>query len=137
MKVDNLLSRLKKVKVTGKDQWVACCPAHDDKRPSLAIRETHDGLVLLHCFAGCDPLSVLQAVGLSFEDVMPEKLGEHKPLKRKFNPHTVAEVTAFNASVIALIADQVAAGNPLTAQDAAKLQDMAAEIREAVAYGLA
>lgn len=137
MKVDNLLSRLKKVKATGKDQWVACCPAHDDKRPSLAIRETHDGLILLHCFAGCDPLSVLQAVGLEFEDVMPEKLGEHRPLKHKFNPRTVTEVTAFNASVIALIADQVAAGNPLTAQDAAKLQDMAAEIREAVAYGIA
>lgn len=137
MKVDNLLSRLKKVKKTGKDQWVACCPAHDDKRPSLAIRETHDGLILLHCFAGCDPMSILDAVGLDFADVMPDRVGEHQPMRRKFNPRTIAEVTAFNASVIALIADQVAAGNTLTPQDATKLQDMAAEIREAVAYGLA
>jgi putative DNA primase/helicase len=33
--------------------WVARCPAHDDRTPSLSIRETHEGRVLLKCFAGC------------------------------------------------------------------------------------
>jgi DNA primase len=33
--------------------WIACCPAHDDRAPSLAIREAGDNGVLAHCHAGC------------------------------------------------------------------------------------
>jgi DNA primase len=32
--------------------WMAKCPAHEDRNPSLSIREV-DGKVLLHCHAGC------------------------------------------------------------------------------------
>lgn len=35
------------------DQWVARCPAHDDRSPSLGIREGNGGRVLLRCYAGC------------------------------------------------------------------------------------
>jgi len=35
-KADILLARLDGVKRTGPDRWIARCPAHDDKRPSLA-----------------------------------------------------------------------------------------------------
>ena len=45
MSVEKLLDRLSKVKKTGPGQWVACCPSHDDRTPSLAIRETDEGLV--------------------------------------------------------------------------------------------
>ena len=40
------------------DGWIDRCPAHDDNNPSLSIKETSDGKLLLHCFAGC-----------SFEDI--------------------------------------------------------------------
>ena len=33
--------------------WMACCPAHDDHTPSLAIQDTDNGKVLVHCHAGC------------------------------------------------------------------------------------
>ena len=29
--------------------WMAPCPAHEDRDPSLAIRGTCDGRVLVHC----------------------------------------------------------------------------------------
>jgi hypothetical protein len=32
---------------------MACCPAHDDRNPSLSVRRAPDGRVLVHCFAGC------------------------------------------------------------------------------------
>ena len=32
----------------------ACCPAHDDRRPSLKIVDGENGEPILHCFAGCD-----------------------------------------------------------------------------------
>lgn len=82
MSASRLIERLHKVKRTGDGRWIAQCPAHDDKGPSLSIREKDDGLVLINCFAGCDTRSVLLSVGLDFPDVMPPKaLGEFKPEK--------------------------------------------------------
>ena len=53
MSIDTLLSRLYKVKKTGSGNWMACCPAHDDKNPSMTIAEKADGVILINCFAGC------------------------------------------------------------------------------------
>lgn len=38
--------------------WTARCPAHDDRDPSLSIREAA-GKVLVHCHAGCDQRDVI------------------------------------------------------------------------------
>ncbi len=74
MSVENLLSRLDRVRKTGAAQWVACCPAHESKsRQSLSIAETADGRVLLHDFGGCSALAVLEAIGLDFADLFPER----------------------------------------------------------------
>ncbi|MHC2582663.1 hypothetical protein ACVI1J_005162 [Bradyrhizobium diazoefficiens] len=43
-------------------QWMCRCPAHEDRRPSLAVRDGDDGRVLVHCFAGCHPLDVIDAL---------------------------------------------------------------------------
>ena len=71
-KVDLLLSQLKKVTPKGKGQWMACCPAHEDKSPSLAIKENHDGRILVKCFAGCGASDVVHAVGLTLGDLFPD-----------------------------------------------------------------
>jgi putative DNA primase/helicase len=34
--------------------WTACCPAHDDSKPSLSITNGDGGRPLLYCHAGCD-----------------------------------------------------------------------------------
>ncbi len=34
--------------------WMARCPAHDDRKPSLSIREGDHGKVLVCCHAGCE-----------------------------------------------------------------------------------
>lgn len=47
--------------------WSARCPAHDDRTPSLSLRDTSDGTVLVYCHAGCeqdDVISRLKADGL-------------------------------------------------------------------------
>lgn len=40
---------------------MACCPAHDDRKPSLSISPGRT-TVLLHCFAGCDFVDILQGI---------------------------------------------------------------------------
>ena len=42
--------------------WVACCPAHKDRNPSLALRDSSDGRVLMHCHAGCSQAAVIAAM---------------------------------------------------------------------------
>ena len=42
--------------------WMARCRAHDDREPSLAIRESSDGKVLVHCHAGCGQDRVIEAL---------------------------------------------------------------------------
>jgi putative DNA primase/helicase len=47
--------------------WMARCPAHDDRTPSLSIRDAGDGKVLVRCHAGCDQeelISILRSRGL-------------------------------------------------------------------------
>lgn len=43
------------------DGWMAKCPAHDDRNPSLSIRNAN-GKVLLHCHAGCGQQEVIDSL---------------------------------------------------------------------------
>ncbi len=68
MRAERLLGRLDGVVRTGERRWSARCPAHDDRSPSLSVRE--DGTrVLFHCHAGCAPEAVLAALGLGWRDL--------------------------------------------------------------------
>ncbi|MCH7298824.1 virulence-associated protein E [Pseudomonas capeferrum] len=80
--LDKVLTRLDKVKSAGIDKWKACCPAHDDKHPSLAISETSEGVILLKCWAGCTTKEIVSAVGLELRDLFPGgKQTRHGPSK--------------------------------------------------------
>ena len=71
--VEDFLGRLVGARARGQGRWVACCPAHDDRTPSLSIAEGPEGAILLKCFAGCATADVLAAVSLSFRDVSPDR----------------------------------------------------------------
>jgi hypothetical protein len=60
---------LLKARRAGQGRWQARCPAHADRSPSLSIREGKDGLVLVHCFAGCSLEAILVALGLAHRDL--------------------------------------------------------------------
>lgn len=83
MSAETILSLLSKVRKMGPDRWMACCPAHADKSPSLSIRETSDGRVLLHCWTGCGAAEILEAVGLEFDALFPEKLEASQPHRER------------------------------------------------------
>lgn len=71
--IDNALSRLEKVRQRQPGQWSARCPAHADKGPSLSLRESTDGSVLIHCFAGCGAAEIVGAMGLELSDLFPPR----------------------------------------------------------------
>ncbi|HRR33988.1 MAG TPA: CHC2 zinc finger domain-containing protein, partial [Kiritimatiellia bacterium] len=70
MRIEDVLARLKKVRPNGERSWMACCPAHDDRNPSLSVSEGDDGRVLFNCFAGCAAEDVAAVLGLKMADLM-------------------------------------------------------------------
>lgn len=71
-KIEELLTRLDKV--TGKaPQWRSRCPAHGSRSNSLSIKQTSDGTILIHCFAGCGGSEVMDAIGMTLADLYPDR----------------------------------------------------------------
>ncbi len=106
MSIDALVSRLDGVKETGPGKYLSRCPSHDDRSPSLAISEGDGGRVLLHCFAGCETEDVLTAVGLTFSDVMPERIGQdhaYKPVRNRISPRDALATLDHESLVVAII----------------------------------
>jgi hypothetical protein len=63
MNVHPILDRLEKVRQVKPDAWTACCPAHDDSSPSVAIADKGDR-VLMHCYGGCTFDEIRAALGM-------------------------------------------------------------------------
>lgn len=105
-----LLDRLQGLRETGQGRYLARCPSHADKSPSLSIRELGDGRTLLHCFAGCSAEDVVTAIGLSMSDLYPPKpLGHHYRAERcPFPAADILQAIAHEAICVVLIAEGVA-----------------------------
>lgn len=132
MIVDHLLAHLDKVRKTSKDSWIACCPHHDDKSPSMTIREVDDGRLLLHCFAGCSVEDVLGSMGMTFSDLYPEKPLEHsKPMRRPFPAGDVLEMVANEALIVAVASSNIRQGIQLTDVDHDRLWTAQERLEEA------
>ena len=53
-------------------RYMASCPAHDDRKPSLIVTPGENGKVLVHCYAGCSTQEVLSALGLTMADLFAD-----------------------------------------------------------------
>ena len=117
MNIHNILNRLEKVKQTGLNQYVACCPAHEDKSPSLSIREVADNKILIHCFAECPTSEILEALGLSLEALFPEKLAPSKRIKAGVSASTALEIIYHEGLIIQTTCRIIINKNPLFESD--------------------
>jgi putative DNA primase/helicase len=66
--LEKVLSAIGNYKKAG-DGYKARCPAHEDRMPSLSIKEAEDNTVLLKCHAGCSTEAVVKALGLTMRDL--------------------------------------------------------------------
>ncbi|MDC9729832.1 MAG: CHC2 zinc finger domain-containing protein [Methyloprofundus sp.] len=118
MTIDQLLTSLDKARRTGDGKWLACCPAHQDKSPSLAIKQTDDGKILIHCFAGCEVEPIVSAIGLTLADLMPDnptyKKGSKPP---KFNKYELFDRLAYESIILCLAIRQLINNEPLSSND--------------------
>lgn len=143
--IDAFLARLDKVKETtrGGNRWLACCPAHDDKHPSLTIALAQDtGNILVKCWHGCEVADIVAAVGLELSDLFPENdkqdWNSKAPRRRqRWLPHEAFEALIQDAMVIELAAEEQARGKTLTEKDRQRLAEAVGRFRsarEAIGY---
>ncbi len=139
--IGNLLNRLEKVKGS-KGRWTACCPAHGDKSPSLAITMLDDGRILLKCFAGCSAYEVVSAVGMDMTDLFPKeqlvghKVGNHaiKSERRPFYATDLLKIIHFEALITSIAAFDIAEGRQVSDNDRKRLKTAFERINEAASY---
>jgi hypothetical protein len=81
-------------KRTGPGKWIALCPGHADRKPSLSIRQGDRG-VLLRCWsAGCTPAQIVAAMGLTMRalfDGPPATPEQSAELRQQREVHAVME----------------------------------------------
>jgi hypothetical protein len=123
-----LLDRLAGVKQTAPDRWLAKCPAHEDRSPSLSLRELDDGRVLLHDFGGCEVGAVLAALGLSLPDLFDKPLGNFPPSRSRIPARDLLEIISEEVSVAAIVIADVLAGKAVDEEDWRRLSQAAARI---------
>jgi hypothetical protein len=116
---------------------MACCPAHDDTHPSLAVAETDDGRVLLHCFShGCDWREILACLDLPESAVFPEKASQHhiRPERRPFPAADILRVMANEAIFLCAASRTIQNGGALTADDHKRLILAGERLQAALSY---
>lgn len=121
MSAELLISKLDKVKQTGPARWIACCPARDDKHPSMTIRELDDGRVLIHDFGGSTVNEILDAIGLDISDLFPPRQTYGKPERRPFPAADVLRAIGYEALVVCAAAVTMMSGEPFTQVDRDRL----------------
>jgi hypothetical protein len=126
-----LLDRLQCVRQTAAGRWLARCPAHQDRSPSLSIRALDDGRVLLHDFGGCETADVLAAVGLQLCDLFEKPLGNFPPSQSRIPARDLLEIISEEVTVLALVAVALLQRHTVTEGDWKRLAQAAARINRA------
>ena len=113
---------------------LARCPAHEDRSPSLSIRERDDGMVLINCFAGCGAIDILDALGLQWSALFPinsDRAPQSSPTHSRIPARDLLEIVSQQVSVVAVVAADMLARKRISEKDWERLAEAAAQIGKA------
>lgn len=132
-----LLDRLELVRQTAPGRWIARCPAHADRSPSLSVRELEDGRLLVHDFGGCEIGDVLAAVGLTLSDLFETRLGDFQPSHARVPARDLLALVDHEVTVAALILADVLSQHTVEESQWTRLAEAAGRIGRAREHGRA
>jgi hypothetical protein len=132
-----LLDRLDGVRQVGHGRWVARCPVHEGRRPALAITETRDEVVLIHCFHGCAVGEIVGALGLDMSDLFPPRVPDvhgAKPMRRRFSAAQVLAAVSLELLEVLTILGAVARRGSITPSEHERLRRSISRVMVAEGY---
>lgn len=135
MNATEFVSRLE-ARQTGPGRWIARCPSHKDRSPSLGVREAEDGKILINCRAGCAPSEVVGALGLGLQDLFPDSprytKGDFSPPEARPIPAIdILRCCADDLLVGFLVCRDVASGSKPPPGDVERLLQSAVRLQQA------
>ncbi len=129
MTIHEFLAGLDRVRRSG-DGYVACCPSHEDRDPSLSVAEGADGRILVHCHAGCSTGEICAARSIEEAELFPEQQHDYAPQ----SPRKSVRLTVTEADV-ARFSDNLR-GNTKAQERLAELRGWTGEATELLGLGL-
>jgi hypothetical protein len=131
--IEDILARLDKVRRTGSNNWIACCPAHDDRSPSMTLHAADDGRQLVHCKAGCSFEEIVSAVGLGWDPwFAPKQKADFLPaVRRPYPASDVLETLAHEILIVRISANDFIAKREISEEDWKRLRLACNRIDEA------
>jgi hypothetical protein len=104
------------------DSFKAICPsAHSTRSQSLHVRAVDDR-ILIHCHKLCGAASVLDALGLDFAALYPDRPADHRIRRAPPIPYREALIGIdHEAAVVAICAGRLEQGTALTTADLDRL----------------
>lgn len=85
--IDFVIARLSRHRRIRDGYFVAACPAHDDRTPSLSVTEMPDGSVRLKCFsAQCSTINICTAIGIRTRDLFPQPVETFTTTSNHYRP---------------------------------------------------
>jgi hypothetical protein len=121
MDIQYIISRLEGARRTGEGRYIARCPAHADKSPSLAVTQK-DSVILIHCFGGCTTADVLAAIGFELKDLFPERPVLSKRHNCKFSAYDVLQCLHTEALIVKLAAHDCKNHIPMSDKSLARVE---------------
>ena len=118
--ITKILSKLNKVTTKPNDKWLACCPAHNDKSPSLSISLANDGKILLYCFAGCSIEEVTEALGVDLSELFPNNHFNRSEYYHQLKQSQYKEILANEKIVVAMAEVEIKRNHQLNQKDTSR-----------------
>ncbi len=119
--LSSIASGLNKVRWHGDYKFTACCPAHDDRNPSLSVSDKN-GKILVHCWAGCTQEEV---IGALLDLGLWHSASQHQRARHKH--HELKKTILHHQQMLALAA---ASTTDLSETDIAKVKESMAFLEE-------
>jgi len=135
MNINQFLDKLQKVKSLGNGKWQSCCPVHDDKNPSLAIRLIEGDRLLFHCFGcGANGIEICESLGIDPGELFQSKKENHKRESRPFSADQILNCLAYEGGIIEMAASDIVNGKSLSVSDFKRVELARARIKVAIDY---
>ena len=137
MTIETLLSRLQKVRKRGHNQWMACCPVHQERTPSLSIKDD-DGKIIMHCFGcGAKGPEIIESVGMEISDLFPPSDNYDPAIKQKRQFHDACQILeglAFESLVVLITSRDMISSKTISTEDQERLSVAVLRIHAATEY---
>jgi len=135
MNIDIFLTALDRVKKTGFNKWIACCPVHNDKTPSLAIRLVEGDRLLFHCFGcGANGIEICKSLNINPEELFPPRLENHKRERVPFPAEQILSALVHEVGIVTAASHAIANGEKLNANDVRRIETARERLTEGLNY---